>query len=161
MVVIAPQYSFTRPADTTAYGAGDLIANSTTAGSVVPLKFSLNGVGRSGIIRRVRLYKSTTTATQASFTLNLFTSEPTVANGDNGALSVSANVSSWIGRVAVDMTSTGEAGASAGLIQVSSNVEIGVSLPNTGGTIYGLLEAVGTYTPASAESFTAWLEIEG
>jgi hypothetical protein len=27
--------SFTRPADTTAYASGDLVANSTTAGSVV------------------------------------------------------------------------------------------------------------------------------
>lgn len=161
MVVIAPQSSFTRPADTTQYAAGDLVANNATAGSVAPLKFSLNGVGRSGILRRVRIYKSTTTATAASFALNLFTSEPTVANGDNGVLSVSANVDSWIGRVAVDMSSTAEAGASTGLIQASANVEIGISLPNTGGTIYGLLEAVGTYTPASAESFTAWLEIEG
>lgn len=30
-----PIVSFTRPADTTAYASGDLVANSTTAGSVV------------------------------------------------------------------------------------------------------------------------------
>jgi hypothetical protein len=30
---------FTRPSDTTAYASGDLVANSTTAGSVVPMSF--------------------------------------------------------------------------------------------------------------------------
>ena len=33
--------SFTRPGDTTPYASGDLVANSTTAGSVVPLTFTI------------------------------------------------------------------------------------------------------------------------
>src|SRR5216683_623958 len=36
--------SFTRPADTTAYTSGDLIANSVTNTSVVPMTFQLYGV---------------------------------------------------------------------------------------------------------------------
>ena len=161
MNVIAPRSSFTRPANTTQYAAGDLVANSATAGSVTPLEFSLNGVGRSGMIRRARIYKSATSATAASFTLHLFDSAPTVANGDNGAFSVSANLNTWLGSIALDMSSGAEAGASVGLVDVSANVEIGVSKPAMSGVVYGLLEAVGTYTPASAESFTVWLEIEG
>lgn len=161
MNVIAPVSTFTRPADTTAYGAGDLIANSATAGSVTPLEWSMNGSGRSGIIRRVRIYKSSTTTTQASFQLHLFDSAPTVSNGDNGALAIATNLDSWLGVVALDMTSGAEAGASAGLVDVSGALEIGVSKPAMTRSIYGLLEAVGTYTPASGETFTIRLEIEG
>lgn len=161
MQVIAPTDSFTRPANTTQYADGDLVANSATAGSVTPLKFSMNGLGRSGMIRRARIYKSATTATAATFSLHLFDSEPTVANGDNGAFSVATNISSWLGKIALDMSSGSEAGASAGLSQVSAAVAIGISKPTAGGVIYGLIEAGGTYTPASAETFTVRLEIEG
>jgi hypothetical protein len=40
--------SFTRPADATAYASGDIVANSVTAGSVVPLNFPnvSNGIGQ-------------------------------------------------------------------------------------------------------------------
>lgn len=38
-MIFTPFYTFTRPADTTQYAAGDLIANSATAASVVPLSW--------------------------------------------------------------------------------------------------------------------------
>jgi hypothetical protein len=161
MIVVTPQNSFTRPADTTQYAAGDLVANSATAGSVVPLEWSMAGLGRSGIIRRVRIYKSATATTAANFTLHLFTSAPTVANGDNAALSISAGLTGWLGTVALDMSSGAEAGASVGLADVSGALEIGVCFPTVGASIYGLIEAAGTYTPANAETFTITLEIEG
>lgn len=161
MNIIAPNDTFTRPADTTAYTAGDLIANSTTAGSVTPLKFSLNGVGRSGILRRVRIYKSGTTATAASFTLHLFDASPTVNAGDNGAFAITSSMTNYLGSVALDMSSGAETGNSAGLTDASAAVAVPLSLPNAGGIIYGLLEAVGGYTPASAEVFRVWAEIEG
>lgn len=161
MIIVAPQSSFTRPANTTQYADGDLVANSATAGSVTPLKFSMNGLGRSGIVRRARISKTTNVATAATFSLHLFDSEPTVGNGDNGALAVATNLDSWLGKIAVDMSSGAEAGASAVITQVSAAVAIGVSKPVAGGVIYGLIEAGGTYTPGSAEVFTVHLEIEG
>lgn len=161
MHIIAPNDSFTRPANTTQYADGDLVANNATAGSVTPLKFSMHGLGRAGMIRRARIYKSATSATAATFSIHLFDSAPTVANGDNGAFSVSANIDSWLGKIAVDMSSGSEAGASAGLTQVSAAVAIPISKPIAGGVIYGLIEVNGTYTPASAETFTVRLEIEG
>lgn len=161
MIIVAPQASFNRPSGTTQYADGDLVADNGTAGSVTPLKFSMNGIGRSGIIRRARLYKSATSATAASFALHLFDKAPTVANGDNGAFSIATNIDSWLGKIAIDMSSGSEAGASAGLSQVSAAVAIPVSKNVAGGIIYGLIEANGTYTPASQETFTAHLEIEG
>ena len=55
--------SFTRPNDAIAYASGDLVANSTTAGSVVPIPivFGAGGVTKSQVeISRIRLAKSTT-----------------------------------------------------------------------------------------------------
>ena len=49
--------SFTRPANTTAYTSGYLIANSTTAGSVVPLSLPVaRKFGAAGKINRVRCW---------------------------------------------------------------------------------------------------------
>ena len=127
MHIIAPFDSFTRPANTTQYADGDLVANSATAGSVTPLKFSMNGLGRAGVIRRARISKTTNTATAATFLIHLFDAEPTVANGDNGAFSVATNLDSWLGKIAVDMSSGAEAGASTVITQVSAAAAIWIS----------------------------------
>lgn len=161
MHVIAPFDSFTRPGNTTNYGDGDLVANNATAGSVVPLKFSMNGLGRAGVVRRARISKTTNTSTAATFAIHLFDAEPTVANGDNGALAVATNLDSWLGKIAVDMSSGAEAGASTVITQVSAAVAIWISKNVAGGVIYGLLEAGGAYSPGDEEVFTVWLEFEG
>jgi hypothetical protein len=78
--------NFTRPADTTTYAQGDLVANSTTAGSVTPLALTAARVsGGGGVIRKFRLIKSTASLTNAQFRVHLFNALPTVANGDNAA----------------------------------------------------------------------------
>ncbi len=161
MPITTPKASFSRPANTTQYADGDLVANNATAGSVTPMEWSLGPLGDAGIIRRVRIHKTSNTTTAATFSLHLFASEPTVANGDNGAFSVATNLSTWLGKVAVDMSSGAEAGGSADCSQVSAATAILVQLSNTSGRVYGLLEAGGTYTPTSAETFTVTLEIEG
>lgn len=159
-MLITPSYSFTRPADTTQYGAGDLVANSTTAASVVPMSFSLKRLGGTGVIRGIRLYKSAASATAAIFNVHLFSADPGVpTNGDNGAFAIASAVN-YLAEVAIDMTA-GSPGT-AYLFKRSSDLNIGVDFADIGGVIYGLLEAgtSGTYTPASAEVFKVALEIE-
>jgi hypothetical protein len=122
--------SFTRPANTTAYADGDLVANSATAASVVPLTFTTSRVVGQGTIARVRLYKSNPSATNANFTLHLFTSDPGVpTNGDNGALGI-ASAAGHIGSVECDMTSGGLAGT-AGLSKAFS-ITNGITFDLTG-----------------------------
>jgi hypothetical protein len=103
MQVWNPSASFMRPNDTTAYASGDLVANSTTAGSVVPMSFPLGGNSMPGTTRvaRVRLSKSGTTATNASFRVHLYGASPVVANGDNGAWSTD-QAANYLG--AIDVT---------------------------------------------------------
>ncbi len=146
--------SFTRPNDTTQYASGDLVANSTTAGSVVPMSFSIGRAPRTGgMIRRARIRKTGTGVTNASFRIHLYLASPTPSNGDNGAW-LTDNALNYAG--AIDVT----------LDKVFTDGAAGNGVPNTGseinfmlGTYYGLLEARGAYTPTAQEVFTVELEI--
>src|SRR5712691_5766738 len=99
-VIEVKSATFTRPADTTAYTSGDLVGNSTTAGSVVPISFTFPA-------KRVKLYgakitKSAAAVTNAKFRLHLYKDSPTPANGDNGAWSTTS--ANWIGSIDIDMS---------------------------------------------------------
>lgn len=143
--------SFTRPSDTTAYAAADLVANSTTAGSVTPLVFFIPNTARTFKIWKVGLQKSGATVTNASFKLHLFKDSPTVANGDNGAISVAVGAN-FIGTFTLDASSTSPVitGGSKGFSLSGTHL---VSV-DTDGLLYGLLEATAAYAPASSEVFT-------
>lgn len=157
-MIASPFASFTRPADVTAYAANDLVANSTTAGSVTPMEFAADQVAGNGIVRRATLHKSTATATLASFTLHLFTVAPVVTNGDNGAFAVST-AENYVGTVAIDMATGALAGTNS-LWKDSAAVAWPIRVPGNG-KLYGLLAASAGYTPASAEVFKVTLHIEG
>jgi hypothetical protein len=149
--------TLTRPADTTAYASGDLIANSTTAGSVIPIRFQGSCGGE---FSQLQIRKSTTTTTGANFRLWLFSlvegqAEPTVTNGDNGALAFAGNCQGFLGRLTA---------ASMEVIGTETWGRMGV---DDGGTNYpritipanrviGFLEARAGYTPGSAEVFTIY-----
>lgn len=156
--------NFTRPADTTAYAAGDLVANSTSSGSVVPLSFT-NAVRSAGDcvrIERVRIEKSGTSLTNASFRLHLFEASPTPTVGDNGVFNnagvlASNNVLNYVGAFPVTMTNSGSDGATGfGVPATGAGVTCS---PTSGTTLYGFLEATAAYTPANAEVF--YVVIEG
>ena len=146
---------FTRPADTTAYASGDLVANSTTAGSVVPMefKFATKGQGIASRVRRARIVTSSTSVTNASFRLHLFCASPTVANGDNGAFSTSL-AAKYIGQV--DIT-VGQA-FTDGAFGAATTDMLFQTLSGT--SLYGLIEARAAYTPTSGGTFTVALEME-
>jgi hypothetical protein len=155
--------SFTRPADTTPYTMADLVANSTVAGSVVPLTFAsatryATGAGR---IPRARLFKSDPTLTNARFRLHVFTATPTgIANGDNAAFSV--NGTGYIGCFLIQVDRAFVNGAYGDGVPVdtdSNHAPIRFKL-SSGSSLFGLLEARDAYTPISGEVFTATLEIE-
>lgn len=154
--VVATQ-SFPRPADTTAYASGDLVANSTTAGSVVPMALPVARVsGGSGIVRRLRLRKTGTSLTNAQFRVHLFNAAPgAFANGDNGAFSV-AGVANYIGRadITLDQAFTDGAFGSSDISFTDLQFKL-----TSGQLMYAVLEARAAYTPTSGEIFTLGLEV--
>jgi len=149
--------NFTRPADTTAYAANDLVANSTTAGSVDAMSLTIGRIAAgSAMLRRAKLHKSGTSVTNANFRVHLFRADPTtVTNGDNGAFSVSG-VADYLGAFDVNIGQAFTDGA-AGFGVPTVGGEIAIKLAS-GQVIYALLQALGAYTPASAEVFTLTVE---
>lgn len=144
--------TFTRPADTTAYASGDLVANSTTAGSVVPMAFVTSGKGFD--LDRVNLLHSSTTVTNATFRLHIYKDSPTIANGDNAAWSTTA--SGWVGSIDIVATAPAftDAGRGSGTNLINTNWAPLSFCPDKDGILYGLLEARGAYAPVSGEVFT-------
>ena len=136
------------------YAIGDLVANSTTAGSVVPMSFAVaRATGKGGMIRKMRLRISNTSITAASFRLHLYSVSPTPSNGDNGAW-LTNQAANYVG--SLDVTND----------KVFTDGSSGNGGPNTGSevnftsdTLYGLLEARDTYTPTSGGTLTVELEV--
>lgn len=148
--------TITRPADTTAYASGDLVANNTTAASVVPSKCNTGGVDKPRNISRVRLSKSGTSVTNAQFRLHFYNAKPTCANGDNGVWSTD-KAANYIGSVDVTIDKAFTDGA-AGQAVITG----GLAFAPEGLTdnLHILIEARAAYTPASAEVFTPVVEIQ-
>ena len=155
-VIIAAAAQLTRPADTTAYAIGDLIANSTTVGLVVPLSFTVARVAAgSGMIRRCKIERSQPLL-GASIRLHLYTSAPTPSNGDNGAY-ITNGRASYMGAmdVALDRVFT-DGAAGYGIPRVGSEITFDLA---SGQTIRGLLEVLAVFTPGSGETFDVSLEV--
>jgi hypothetical protein len=158
--------NFTRPSNSTPYTDGALIANSASAGSVVPLAWTVARVaGGSLSIVRARLKKSSTTIFEALMRLHLYSQSPTPAHGDGGLWLTPS--SGYIGSFTFDFR-----GVNSRVFSDSAKV---IATPDVGALqivetvapsqqIYGLLEYIApasgdTYTPAHAEVFTGSLEV--
>lgn len=153
MRIITTSATFTRPADTTAYTSGDLIANSTTAGSVTPMTFSV-GYGTGFKINRASVKFNSATPTNAKFRIHLYTSSPTVTNGDNGAwLSTESGYQGAVDVDASGLTFSDSTRAFGIYVNTALNPSMFIS-PSVNQIIYGLLTATAAYTPTSAEVFT-------
>jgi len=157
----SPSASFTRPADTTAYSVGDLVANSTTAGSVVPLSWQPN-LQRAGFrVKGVRLRFDKSDVANAQFRVHLYSALPTfVTAGDNSAFAtvVATGYASWLCSLDATLVFKDAAGA-AGVALPGSAVILPQAL-DAGATVYGLIEALAAYTPKSASVITAALLTE-
>lgn len=158
--------SFTRPADTTAYASGDLVANNTTATSVTPLTFAFPVDSTPGnqtaaadksilLIKRVGLSKSGTNVTNATFRVHLFSQNPAatspvgITNGDNGIFSIAK--AGYLGYVEFASMNAMKDGA--------AKHELADDMMSPEETsLFGFIEARGAYTPASAEVFTVTVE---
>jgi hypothetical protein len=162
MATSNPSSTFTRPNNVTAYASGNLVANSTTAASVVPLSWTLAYSIVTAPVRckRSRMQKSGTTAANSAFRLHLYGAPPTVANGDGGAWSTDTS-GNYLGYM--DMTQQGSTllaftDGCAGWGAFGAGGELNLKL-GAGKTIYGLLEARAAYAPAANETFTLVLEL--
>lgn len=157
-ITTKPGASFIRPADTTAYVAGDLVANSTVAGAVLPLVFEnvAREAGLGGMIRRCRIRKTGTATVGATFRVHLYCSAPTPAAGDNGAW-LTNKAADYVGALDVTVDKVFSDGAAGnGVPAIGSEI---VFKAVGGASLYGLVECRGPYAPANGETFTVELEV--
>jgi hypothetical protein len=156
-----PSAGFMRPNNTTAYAPGQLVANATTAGSVVPLQIDLGNVAAVGHgmtrITRARLFKSGTSPTNASFRIHLYQAAPACANGDGGAW-LTDNAANWLGNIDVASMLAFTDGC-AGTGSATAGSEMFLRLAS--GSVFTLIEARGAYAPIANETFTLTLEDVG
>ena len=125
-----PSASFTRPANTTAYVSGQLLANSVTAGSVAAMQHTCQisniVTGAKGTFHIVRavLKKSTTATSNAAFRIHFWGSDPAastgVVNGDGATMQIKSGAT-YLGYV--DIPS---------VLAIFSDGAIGVGQPSNG-----------------------------
>lgn len=150
--------TLTRPANTTAYAFAQLVANSVTAGSVVPQSLALaRSNDQAGVILSANLFKSSTVLTSAQFRIHFYNVLPTFTNGDGAAwLTPKAG---YLG--SIDVTcDRAFSDASVGIGGPTSGWNIPFT-PVTGTqTVYYVLEARAAYTPISGETFIPVVQVQ-
>lgn len=154
--IASPTSVLTRPANTTAYTTGNLLASNTTAGSVVVPSFTAaGGAAGSGSLLSFRLLSNKTSGMGGvSFAVEFWSAAPTFTNGDGGAYAVATGGAGWLGSATV-----------ANMVQVGDGAH-GVAVPDTvaaidfalasGTSIFWTLQVTSSagFTPASGQTFS-------
>lgn len=143
----------TRPANTTAYAANDLVASSTTAGSVVvPSVSVMRLAGGSGTIPKVTLFSSHTTGLSGiSMLVRFWSAAPTYTNGDHGAYAVATGAANFLGKYSGTFEQFGD-GAVCRMTPYDGVVDV-LKLAS-GQVVYWDLQTSAIFTPQSAATFT-------
>jgi hypothetical protein len=155
--------SFTRPDNTTHYASGDGITNSTSAPSAIVFEDCTRWFGTSAVLTGAFIIKSTTTTSNANFTLHLWNDVPPQIPNDNAAYSPTAraNFSNYVGAMTVDKTSAaftyGDGIGKQFLLPIGS---FPFTISATSRRLYGVLQANSNYAPGALEQFRFKLYIE-
>lgn len=143
-----------RPNDTTAYTAGDAISDSTTAPTPISFAGVIPEEGTQRLVMHAIL-ESDQAALAATIELHLFKSSVTPTN-DNAAFNLSyANSAERLGVISFyDWFNDGGVARSQSAVDITPPV-----YATTGTTVYGMLKAVGAFTPAAEQNFRATLNV--
>ena len=150
---LASSATFSRPADTTAYLARDTVSNSTSAPTILTFANIARVSGGSGYLTKFRLMTDQSTNT-ARFRLHLFHTAPTAINDNSPYTLLFANAANRIGQIDFPAMSTEGTGSNA---SASLNMIDRLAFVLPGTSIFGILETLDAFTPASAQNF--YLEI--
>lgn len=157
--------SFTRPADTTAYTAGDAISNATgTTHTYLTFSDCAAAVGGGGTVISGVLASSANQGTKLDAELWLFHTAPT-AMEDNAAFDpTDAEMLTVVGIIEFGTSDwyVGNAGAGAtgNAVALGSTGVFPFVCQSTSKDLYGLLVARNAYTPVSGEVLTVTLQVQ-
>jgi hypothetical protein len=160
-----PTSTLMRPANTIAYGPGQLIASGTIVGSVVVPTLTaalLNGM--SGVIKRVRLWTNATSGMDGVLVgADLWTAAPTFNIADRGVYGLSGSTpgvatgaASWLARIpSITFRQVGDGAFGEGV----PNTEIWFVAGGSVTTLWWTLFTASGFTPISTQTFTLITEL--
>jgi len=142
--------SFTRPANTTAYAAGDVVNGD---GVLVPVTVAgaARRDGGSGVIEYVALETNNVTVTNGTFRVHFFNASHATAADNAAFASLHANRAAYVGFA--DLTILVADSASATGAQTQVDVNIPFVCASDDDDLYAVVVATGAYTPASGQVF--------
>ncbi len=148
----------TRPADTTAYAAQDVIANATSGAAVITFANAARINGGSGTITKARAVTDQA-ANTARLRLHLYHTAPTMMQDNAAFLTDWANRNKSIGAIDFGpMAQEATGGTAAGATNKTDRLAF--VCPAGSSSIFGILETLDGFTPASAQNFFNELTIE-
>ena len=149
--------SFTRPADTTAYAAQDVVSNSTSAPSILTFSGVARANGGSGLILSARHIKSSTTTTGATYRLHLYKVAVSAINDNSPFTLLYANRANRIGFIDFNHVSGGSGSDASNALTTFVNLPFVCDAASA--NIFGILTVTSAYTPTSAEQHFIELHI--
>lgn len=143
---------FTRPSNTTAYAANDVVADSTSAATILTFANAGAYSGGGGYITRVSLQKNSTTVTAATFRLWIMNDSVTMINDADPFNLLYSNAGKIVGYFDLNVINPNGSGGSG------DSAYAYIDTPRTMYTcaatsLYGILVVTQAYTPTSAEQF--------
>lgn len=152
--------SYTRPADTTAYEAGDVLANSTSAATILTLAGMARDAGGGGVIQNAVMIDSVAAATKPWVELYLFDTAPAMQN-DNAAWAPSdAELERCLGVLVFDGTATNafKTTSNGGLVATGA-VSLSYQCLAGSTSLFAIAVLRNAYTPAMGEKFNFRLSV--
>jgi len=152
-----PTSTLTRPANTTAYAANDLIASSATAGSIVVPSFAIATNAGGAILHRLRLRTNAGSGWNGvTLAINLWSAAPTYTNGDNGAYAVATGSAGWLANFLFSLTQFGDGAIGAGPLTGANEIALKLA---SGTSVFWDLQILNAATPISGQTFLLTGEI--
>lgn len=149
--------NFTRPNDTNAYAAGDVIADSTSAPTIITLSGAVKGEGESSMILSASLFSSANQATKLDARLWLFDTTVTMDNDNAAFTPTDAELRTLLAVIAFPSTAWigGDAtsGAGGNAVCQAQALWLPIVAANKTNNIFAVLEARNAYTPVAQERF--------
>lgn len=151
--------SKTRPNNVTAYAIGDILNESTSAGTIITFSNVGRTVGNSGIINAVQIVDSANQSIKPLLALWLFNAPPATVNDNAAFAPTDAELEDSLLGVATFNgfdAYVGDASAGAGgnyMIQIR-NENILFKCAAASKDLYGILQHLAAYTPVANEKFT-------
>lgn len=151
--LISVAVEFTRPADTTAYTAGDVVSDSTSATTMQAIANAARISGGGGFIVGARLVTDKKSITPRIRAHVFNTNGATIAADNVAYKTLYADEGKKVGRIDLPAMTT-PTDTTNSTISLAEDFTIRVPYVCTATSLYFVLEALDGFTPANGEKFT-------